>query len=164
MLNTATAGRGNLLLNIGPKPDGSVPDEAVAPLTTVGAWLAENGEAAYGRKEKSRFGASSGVCGTTFDGNTIYFWNWIWPTGGSMAFGGFTTPVKKITLLNRNTPVQFEQRGQRIILKGLPARSPDATAGVAVFAVEFREPPVFNHCSYYPQLHGGMDLAGDNKI
>jgi alpha-L-fucosidase len=49
MLNTATAGKGNLLLNIGPKPDGSVPDEAVTPLTTVGAWLAENGKAVYGR-------------------------------------------------------------------------------------------------------------------
>ena len=30
------AGGGNLLLNIGPTPDGSVPAEAVAPLTTVG--------------------------------------------------------------------------------------------------------------------------------
>lgn len=164
MLNTATAGRGNLLLNIGPTPDGSVPDEAIAPLSTVGAWLAANGAAVYGKKEKSKYRAASGVCGTTFEGNTVYFWNWIWPSGGTMTFGGFTTPVKKITILGGNTPVKFEQRGHRIILKDLPARSPDATAGVAVVAVEFKETPVFNRCSYYPQLHGGMDWAGDNKV
>jgi len=164
MLNTATAGKGNLLLNIGPKPDGSVPDEAIAPLSAVGAWLAGHGAAVYGKKEKSKYRTASGVCGTTFEGNTVYFWNWIWPTGGTMTLGGFTTPVKKITILDGTTPVRFEQRGHRIILKDLPARSPDATAGVAVVAIEFKEVPVFNRCSYYPQLHGGMDWAGDNKI
>jgi alpha-L-fucosidase len=164
MLNTATAGGGNLLLNIGPAPDGSVPDEAVAPLTAVGAWLAENGKAAYGKKEKSPYRAASGVAGTTFEGNTVYFWSWIWPTGGTMTFGGFSTPVKRITILNRGTPVDFEQRGHRIILKGLPSRSPDAAAGVSVIAVEFKEKPEFNRCSYYPQLHGGRDWAGDQKL
>jgi hypothetical protein len=83
------------------------------------------------------------VSGTTCEGNPVYFWNWIWPPGGTMTFGGFATPVKKITILNRDRPVEFEQRGHRIILKGPPARSPDATAGVAVIAVEFAEPPVF---------------------
>jgi len=81
-----------------------------------------------------------------------------------MALGGFATAVKKVTILSRGTPVEFVERGQRIILKGLPARSPDAAAGVAVIAVEFREPPVFNLCSYYPQLHGGRDWTGDNRV
>ena len=39
MLNTCTAGGGNLLLNIGPEPDGSVPKDAIAPLEQVGRWL-----------------------------------------------------------------------------------------------------------------------------
>ncbi|MEP7288185.1 MAG: alpha-L-fucosidase [Chloroflexota bacterium] len=30
---------GNLLLNIGPKPDGTIPDEAVAILRELGLWL-----------------------------------------------------------------------------------------------------------------------------
>lgn len=50
MLNTATAGKGNLLLNIGPAPDGSVPADVVSPLTKVGEWIAENGAAVYGKK------------------------------------------------------------------------------------------------------------------
>ena len=43
------AGRGgNLLLNISPKGDGSIPTEQVERLRHVGAWLARNGESIYG--------------------------------------------------------------------------------------------------------------------
>ena len=63
MLNTVSSGGGNLLLNIGPMPDGSVPAEAVEPLTAVGKWLAENGKAVYGKKPKSIYASSNGVCG-----------------------------------------------------------------------------------------------------
>jgi alpha-L-fucosidase len=39
---------GYLLLNVGPKPDGTLPDEAKEVLRGMGAWLAVNGEAIYG--------------------------------------------------------------------------------------------------------------------
>lgn len=39
---------GNYLLNIGPKADGSVPDESVRALGTIGAWMKVNGESIYG--------------------------------------------------------------------------------------------------------------------
>lgn len=43
------AGRGgNLLLNISPKGDGSIPTEQVDRLRHVGAWLERNGESIYG--------------------------------------------------------------------------------------------------------------------
>jgi alpha-L-fucosidase len=38
---------GNLLLNIGPRPDGTIPDEVRNRLLDVGAWLKVNGEAIY---------------------------------------------------------------------------------------------------------------------
>ena len=164
MLNTVTAGGGNLLLNIGPMPDGSVPVEAVAPLTAVGKWLAENGKAVYGKKPKSVYANSNGVCGASFDGTSIYLWNWIWPTGGEMAIGGFTTPVKAVRLVKDGTPLTFEQRGHRILLKNLPKASPDAHAGIAVLELEFEAAPEFHRASYYPQLHAGVDYAGDQKI
>jgi alpha-L-fucosidase len=164
MLNTATSGKGNLLLNIGPAPDGSVPADAVEPLTKVGQWLSENGPVAYGVKEKSGFRASNGVCGNSCQGNTVYFWNWIWPSGGEMAIGGFATPVKSIKLVKDGTPIRFEQKGQRILLKGLPPASPDKILGIATFAIEFTDKPVFHRCSYYPQLHGGMDWAEGRRL
>ena len=44
------AKNGALLLNIGPKADGTIPDEEVRMLETIGGWLAENGEAIYGTR------------------------------------------------------------------------------------------------------------------
>ena len=164
MLQTVTLGGGNLLLNIGPTPDGSVPAEAVEPLTTVGRWLSENGAAVYGKKQKFSNWPSSGVAGTSYDGSSIYLWNWIWPKGGEMVFGGFMSPVRAVRLVKDGTPLEFEQRGHRILLKNLPPELPDRQAGITVIQLEFDSAPDFQHCSYYPQLHGGVDYAGENKI
>ena len=41
---------GNLLLNIGPRSDGTIPEEAQRVLLDVGAWLNINGEAIYGTR------------------------------------------------------------------------------------------------------------------
>lgn len=41
---------GYLLLNVGPKPDGTIPEEAKSILTDIGEWLSINGEAIYGSR------------------------------------------------------------------------------------------------------------------
>ncbi|MGB7212716.1 MAG: alpha-L-fucosidase [Gemmatimonadales bacterium] len=48
-LLTETASKGgNLLLNIGPRPDGTFPDESVERLAEIGKWMAVNGVAIHG--------------------------------------------------------------------------------------------------------------------
>ena len=44
------AKNGVLLLNTGPKPDGTLPEEEVRILRGIGTWLARNGEAIYGTR------------------------------------------------------------------------------------------------------------------
>ena len=39
---------GNLLLNIGPRPDGTIPEQIQTTLKEMGVWLKANGEAIYG--------------------------------------------------------------------------------------------------------------------
>ena len=165
MLNTCAHGGGNLLLNIGPKPDGSVPDDAIEPLKTVGAWLRENGDAAYGRMTRfTQSGGGNGVTTVSQKGNTIYLWNWIWPTGGCMGLGGYQNAPRRVYLVRDGSPIEFEHRGQRIILKNLPPVSPDPICGVAAIAMEFDEAPQYTFASYYPPLHHGTDFAPDGKL
>jgi alpha-L-fucosidase len=159
MLHTVSSGGGNLLLNIGPTPEGGVPEEAVEPLTQVGCWLAENGEAVYGSKTRSRSFGGIGIGGISVSGNTAYLWCRIWPSGGSFSVGGFMTKLTSVSFLKDGTDVDFSQEGQRIILKGLPETSPDSVLGVTVLKLEFQDPPKFVRCSAYPQLHQGHDLS-----
>lgn len=62
---------GNFLLNVGPKPDGSFPDEAVKLLGQVGDYMDINGEAIYGT-EKSPFLNDLPWGYATQKGNKIY--------------------------------------------------------------------------------------------
>jgi alpha-L-fucosidase len=47
---------GNLLLNVGPRADGTIPDEVKATLKEMGAWLKVNGEAIYATTPWKSFG------------------------------------------------------------------------------------------------------------
>ncbi len=47
---------GNLLLNFGPKSDGTIPDQIRTTLLEMGAWLKVNGEAIYGTTPWKSFG------------------------------------------------------------------------------------------------------------
>jgi len=47
---------GNLLLNVGPRADGTIPDAAADRLRGLGRWLTRNGEAIYGTRHWGTFG------------------------------------------------------------------------------------------------------------
>ncbi len=145
MLNTACAGQGNVLLNIGPTPEGDVPPEAAGPLKTVGKWLAKNADAVYGKRDRAQW-CASGCGGFSARGKKVYFWcrNWAPP---EMGIGGFQTKLKSARVLATGAPVAFEQKGPRILLKDLPEKCPDALAGVTVFELEFASKPKHLWCA-----------------
>ena len=157
MLWRVSSSCGNLLLNIGPAPDGSVPAEAVEPLTQVGQWLAVNGDAVYGRRDDSS-DANFWIRGTTRRGNRVWVWNWIWPDDGEFTLGGYQTKLLEARLTATGESLPFEQDRARLTVKGLPARSPDPVCNMGVVELVFEEEPKMVLNSLYPQLHGGARL------
>jgi alpha-L-fucosidase len=69
-LVSAAGANANFLLNIGPKPDGTIQTEFVTGLKDVGGWLAKNGEAIYGTRGGPVTPRPWGV--TTQKGNKVY--------------------------------------------------------------------------------------------
>lgn len=59
---------GNLLLNVGPRADGTIPDEITAVLHGMGEWLKVNGEAIYGTRPFKYFGEGDTRSGRVREG------------------------------------------------------------------------------------------------
>jgi alpha-L-fucosidase len=141
MLRTAAAGGGNLLLNIGPKADGSVAPEAVERLRAVGRWIARHGEALYGRVDRTDGLSLMNTGNWSLKGKTAYFWASRWPDTGEIVMGRWKGKVKRATLLTTGKPVRVEQVGSRLFLRGLPVANPDRVAQVPVIKLECATQP-----------------------
>ncbi len=158
MLRKAAAGGGNLLLNVGPAPDGSVPPEAVERLTAVGKWIETYGEALYGLVDRADVHLTlSMLTGSwTLKGTTAYYWCSRWP-GSELAIGGLDTKVRRASLLATGQVLKFDQTETRLVLKGLPVQNPDKIAGVSIIKLEFDEIPHQELGEAYVKIPGWPD-------
>jgi alpha-L-fucosidase len=135
-LITCARDTGNYLLNIGPKGDGSIPDESVAILTKVGAWMARNGDRIH-KSEKCQV-TSSEFANFTREGNTLFMHVHYWP-GETVALGGLTSQVKSARLAATGKEVKFVQEQFRVRFTGLPEKAPDDP--VTTIAIECDSEP-----------------------
>ena len=70
ILVTCVGGDGNLLLDVGPMPDGRIEPRQVKRLQEIGRWLAQYGEAIYGTRGGPVLPGEWGAC--TYRGNVVY--------------------------------------------------------------------------------------------
>ena len=134
---------GNLLLNIGPRADGHIPDGARDTLLSMGAWLKINGEAIYGSRPWHVFGEgpTETANGTfaeshakpytaqdfrfTVNNGHLYALQMAWPDSGSATIASIRPDqrVKAVHLLGTDAPVVFHQDADGLKLT-LPANAP----------------------------------------
>jgi alpha-L-fucosidase len=128
---------GNYLLNIGPKADGSIPEESVRVLTEVGKWMSRNGESIHttDRCQPHR----SNYANFSRKGNTLYMHVYFWP-GETVSLGGLKTGVKSARLLASGQSAKFDQDRFRVRFTGLPAEPPDHP--VTTLAIECESEPI----------------------
>jgi alpha-L-fucosidase len=145
---------GNLLLNVGPRADGTIPDEARAVLLQIGAWLKVNGEAIYGTRPWKFFGEGTTKVATgsmqentgepftnadirfTAHGETLYAIALGRPEENSFVIHTLykgtpylPAPVAEVMLLGAAAPVKWEQ-GEHGLAIHLPAGAAEEAAYV----------------------------------
>jgi len=122
-LITCCRDTGNYLLNIGPKPDGSVPEESARILREVGQWMDRNGDTV--RQSELCQVRRHNYASFTRKGNLLYMHVHFWPADGAIAFSGLQQQVKSAKFYVSGQPVKFEQDKFRVRLIGLPRQAPD---------------------------------------
>jgi alpha-L-fucosidase len=136
-LITCARDGGNYLLNIGPRGDGSIPEESVRILTAVGKWMDRNGQTIY-ESERCQ-PRRSNYAAFTRKGNTLYMHVYYWP-GDYVVISGLRTKVKSAKLLATGKPVEVKQDDFRVRLTGLPQKAPDDP--ITVVALECESEPL----------------------
>ncbi|MCX5758869.1 MAG: alpha-L-fucosidase [Candidatus Hydrogenedentes bacterium] len=137
---------GCLLLNIGPRSDGTIPKEAQQILRGIGKWLRLNGEAIYGTRPWTTAGegptaAASGSFSDhrekpftakdirfTKNGNAIYAIAMGWPRDAFRvtSLGKTNAPdvaISDVTLLGCAKPVKWSQQGDALVVEA-PKKAP----------------------------------------
>ena len=143
---------GNFLLNIGPRADGTIPQEVQQVLLEVGSWLNVNGEAIYGTRPWRTYGEgpTKVTAGSFHDtdttpykpedfrftskGDALYILGLAWPSTGeavihSLALTAGSEPVRTVSLLGSDTSLKFQQ-GPDGLRVTLPAQPPTKYAYV----------------------------------
>jgi len=158
-LATCARGGGNYLLNIGPKPDGSIPEESVKCLEAVGQWLQTNGKAIY-ETDRGNFSWNQNA-NYTRRANTLYIHQQYWPghtpaaewltfyqPEAVIAIAGLKPKVLSAKILKTNQQIQFTQDDLTLRLTGLPLQAPDQPA--TVIEVECDGEPIISHDATRP--------------
>jgi alpha-L-fucosidase len=130
-LITCARDGGNYLLNVGPQPDGSIPEASIRVLSEVGRWMDDNGHTIYDsdlcQPRRSTYASF------TRTGNTLFMHVHFWP-GEDVAISGLMVKVKSARLLKTNQEVKFTQDPYRVHLTDLPMDPPDSP--VTTIAIE----------------------------
>jgi alpha-L-fucosidase len=136
---------GNLLLNIGPRSDGTIPDEVQQVLREVGGWLKVNGDAIYGTRPWTLYGEGpTKVAAGSFQdtktqdytaedfrfttkGDNMYAIELAWPSGQEAVIHSLTgealkgRKIQAVTLLGSAASLTYKQQPDGLHIE-LPAK------------------------------------------
>jgi len=126
LANVASKG-GNLLLDVGPTPEGTIQPEFVERLREMGKWLKVYGESIYGTTYGPLQNLAFGK--TTAKGKFVYLHVFNWPQENQLEVAGLQEPVAQITLLGDKRKLKYQQRGDKLIIQ-VPPTAPDPNDSV----------------------------------
>lgn len=99
---------GNLLIDIGPKEDGSLPEEQVKILEELGRWTQKHGEAVYGTRKGLPFENYKGKSTISKDGKSLFLY--IEGQKEKDRIAGIHTPIQSARIIgDKNGKVAYKQ-------------------------------------------------------
>lgn len=131
-LISCVAFSGNMLLNIGPNPDGTIQKWQSKIMEQVGDWLKKHGEAIYGCEGEwaSPFSHLLSPWRTTRKGNNLYLHLLHYPGVEFSIANLHGYYLKSACILDTDQRLKIVREPTRTIIKGLPEKSPDPIATV----------------------------------
>jgi len=127
----AAGNNSNLLMNIGPMPNGEIQPEFVSRLQAVGEWMAIYGDSIYGTRGGPVPPADWGVTTKKDDKIYVHVLNWNAPLLALPPLSGKITGAR---LLDDGAAVDFTQSADGVILK-VPTAKKDEVDRVVVLMV-----------------------------
>ncbi len=134
MLLTCAQSAGNLLLNIGPEADGTVPENSVRILREAGNWIRRHREC-IANSERHPFSWNCTARPITAKGNNVYL-HFINDPCGSFCWAEVKNKVLSASLLKDGAPVEFRQEDNRLFLENIPSPMPDSPASTVVLKLD----------------------------
>lgn len=102
---------GNLLLDMGPKADGTIPDEQIHVLRELGSWNKRNGEAIFGTVAGIPPGHFPGPTTLSKDSTTLFLFL-PGKTSGQVVIKGLDNQIQEITMLGAGTKLTHKIVGK----------------------------------------------------
>ena len=131
LVNVASKG-GNLLLDVGPTPEGTIQPEFVKRLQDMGKWMQVYGDSIYGTTygplQNLKFGKS------TAKDKMVFLHVFDWPAARQLEVPGFQGRVAQITLLGEKKKLKYRQQSDRLIIQ-VPPKAPDPNDSVLQVAL-----------------------------
>lgn len=108
---------GNLLLNIGPKADGTIPQIMVDRLTDIGKWMDKNGEAIYGTTVNRITKSGKAKYTLSKDRKTLYAFVSKIPKREFVLKSVLGTGHERIELLGTDEKLNWRNRREKLVIQ-----------------------------------------------
>lgn len=165
LIDIASKG-GNYLLNVGPRADGTFPEQSVERLASIGKWMRANGDSISGTTASVFESLPFGRC--TVRHNKLYLHVFDWPSDGRLFLPGLASPVTRAYLLKRpddNLAVGTNTDAGGVSV-AVPATAPDQIASVVVVELDgvpivYRSPTIQAEATKFVN---SMDVTVTGKV
>ncbi len=98
---------GNLLLDIGPKADGTIPEKQINILTEFGKWTSKNKEAIYGTRQGIPYEYFHGPSALSKDGKILYLFVKGNPNG-EILLKGINNQINSVWVVGNGTALNYK--------------------------------------------------------